>query len=115
MAKTRLGFLGPAIVIVGLIVGGIGAWMIYKNKPRTGAVIDTLVVDDKTKIVILAEDGGVRSFVELHEGNDVKWQAMIPTYAGSPGRSGVAWSQFAVSVRVVRDGRAELFALARAN
>jgi hypothetical protein len=113
--KTRLGLLGPAVVIVGLIVGGIGAWMIYKNKPEAGGVIDTLVVDATTKIVIRAEAGGPRAFVELQENGDVTWQAMVPPYAGGPGRVGVTWSNVAVSVRVTRGGKAELFSLARAN
>lgn len=115
MAKRRLGFLGPGIVIAGLIIGGFGAWMIYKNKPQAGGVIDTLVVDDGTKIVIRAEAGGPRSFVELQQGGDVKWQAFVPPYAGAPGRIGVTWSSVAVSVRVIRGDKAELFQLSRAN
>jgi hypothetical protein len=113
--KSRLGFLGPAVVIAGLVIGGIGAWIIYKNKPAVGAVIDTLVVDDATKIVIRAEDGGKRAFVEMHHGGEMKWQAMVPPYAGGPGRIGVTWSRVAVSVRVIRGDKAELFSLARAN
>lgn len=113
--KTRLGFLGPGIVIAGLVIGGFGAWMIYKNKPEAGGIIDTFVVDATTKIVVRAEAGGDRSFVELVSGDEVQWQAMIPPYAGAPGRSGVSWSDVAVAVRVVRDGKAELFSLARAN
>lgn len=113
--KSRLGFLGPGIVIAGLIIGGIGVWIIYKNKPEAGAVIDTIVVDDKTKIVIRDEHGGDRDFVELVENGEVKWQALVPPYAGKPGRPGVTWSDVAVSVRVIRGGKAELFSLARAN
>ncbi len=113
--KTRLGFLGPGIVIAGLIIGGFGAWMIYKNKPETGGVIDTLVVDDATKIVIRAEAGGPRAFVELQQDGNVTWQAMVPPYAGGPGRIGVTWSDVAVSVRVIRGEKAEVFSLARAN
>ena len=113
--KTRLGFLGPAVVIVGVIIGGIGGWIIYTNKPQAGGVIDTLVVDATTKIVVRAEAGGPRAFVELHEGGDVTWQAMVPPYAGGPGRVGVTWSTVAVSVRVIRGDKAELFSLARAN
>ncbi len=113
--KSRLGFLGPGIVIAGLIIGALGAWMIYKNKPEAGGVIDTLVVDSTTKIVIRAESGGPRAFVELVQNGEVKWQAMVPPYAGAPGRVGVTWSDIAVSVRVIRGGKAELFSLARAN
>ena len=40
----------------------------------------------------------------------VKWQALIPRYAGSPGRPAVAWGPGAITVRVARDGHAEVFA-----
>lgn len=113
--RTRLGFLGPAVVIAGLIIGGIGVWIIFKNRPEIGGVIDTLVVDDETKIVIRAEARGPRAFVELEKSGEVKWRAMVPPYAGSKGRVGVTWSELAVSVRVIRGGKAELFSLARAN
>jgi hypothetical protein len=45
----------------------------------------------------------------------VKWQALIPHYAGKPGRPGVAWSDIAITVRVERDARAEVFAFLRSN
>jgi hypothetical protein len=113
MARRRLplGLLGPVIVIVGAAVAAIGVWYIVTAKPKAGAEIETVKVDDHTTIVIRAEDGGDRSFVELHERDDVRWQALIPHYAGRPGASGVAWSPVAVSVRVTREGRAEVFAL----
>jgi hypothetical protein len=53
--------------------------------------------------------------VELRDGDVVTWQALVPHYAGHPGAPGIAWSATAVSVRVVRDGYAELFALAMHN
>ncbi len=113
--KTRLGYLGPAILLVGLIVGAFGVWIIFKNKPEAGGVIDTLVIDSTTKIVIRAEAGGPRAFVELQQDGGVKWQALVPPYAGGPGRVGVTWSDVAVSVRVIRGDKAELFSLSRAN
>ena len=65
------------------------------------------------KVVVRAEEGGDRSFIELHEGGALKWQALIPPYAGRVGAPGIGWSDIAVSVRVVRDGKAEVFAFAR--
>lgn len=110
-AKRRLGWLGPAIVLLGLAAGSVGVWYMMHARPKAGAVIDTFVLDPHTKIVVRAEDGGDRSFVELRVDDDVKWQALVPHYAGKPGKPGVAWSQNAVSVRVIRDGKAEIFAL----
>jgi hypothetical protein len=75
-------------------------------------VIDTIPIDGRRALIVRAEAGGDRAFVELHDGDALVWQALVPHYAGRPGRPGIAWSPTAVSVRVVRDGHAEIFALA---
>lgn len=117
MAKrSRLGLLGPIIVLIGAAAAGVAIWYMTIARPKPGAVIDTFVLDPQTKIVVRGEDGGDRSFIELHENGALKWQALIPTYAGSPGRPAVAWSDRAVTVRVDRaGGRAEVFAFTREN
>jgi hypothetical protein len=113
MARSRLGWLGPAIVIVGAAVAGVGTWYMVHARPVAGDVIDTLTVDDHRSLVVRAEAaGGARAFVELRDDDRVVWQAIVPPYAGRVGAPGIAWSPTAVSVRVVRSGRAELFALA---
>ena len=101
--KTRLGWLGPVIVLVGVFVAGAGIWLMVVNKPKPGDVIETVTVDATTKIVMRAEKGGDRNFVELHTGDELVWRALVPPYAGKPGKSGIAWSDVAVSIRVVRD------------
>jgi hypothetical protein len=111
MARTRLGWLGPAIVGIGAAVGALGVWYMVHARPSAGAVIDRIAVDDRHALVVRAEAGGERAFVELREGDAVVWQALVPRYAGRPGAPGIAWSPTAVSVRVIRDGHAELFAL----
>lgn len=111
MTHSRLGWLGPAIVLVGAAVAGLGAWYIVHARPAAGAVVDTIAIDGDRALVVRAEAGGERAFVELHEGGELRWQALVPRYGGRPGAPGVAWSATAVSVRVIRDGRAELFAL----
>ncbi len=113
--KTRLGWLGPVLVLVATAVAGAGVWLLIVNKPKPGDVIETVTVDATTKIIVRAEKGGDRSFVELHVGDEMAWQALVPPYAGKPGKTGIAWSDIAVSVRVVRDNKAEVFALARRN
>jgi hypothetical protein len=119
MAPSRaprwLGYLGPAIVIVGAAVAAIAIWYMQHARPRAGAVVDTFAIDPQHTIVVRAEEGGDRSFLELREGDTVKWQALIPHYAGRPGRPGVAWSDLAVTVRVERDSRAEVFSFLRSN
>jgi hypothetical protein len=113
MERRRLGWLGPAIVLVGAAVAGAGAWYMVHARPSAGAVIDTIAIDDRHALVVRAEaGGGERAFVELRDGDVVTWQALVPRYGGRRGAPGIAWSPTAVSVRVVRDGHAELFALA---
>jgi hypothetical protein len=110
--RRRLGLLGPVIVLVGIAAAGAGVFLMVKNKPKAGAVIETINVEPGTQILVRAEDGGERSFVELHRGDELVWQALVPHYGGRPGATGVAWSDVAVSVRVIRDHKAEVFALA---
>jgi hypothetical protein len=112
MARSRLGWLGPAIVLAGTAVAAVAVWYIVHARPSPGAVIDTIAIDDRRALIVRAETGGDRAFVELRDGEVVKWQALVPHYGGHAGARGIAWSPTAVSVRVVRDGRAELFALA---
>lgn len=111
--RRRLGWLGPAIVLVGAAVAGIGIWYMAASRPEVGAVIDTIRIDDRAAIAVRAEQGGDRNFVELREGDRLVWRALVPPYAGRPGAPGIAWSDTVVSVRVFRDHRAEVFALAR--
>ena len=114
--SKKLGLLGPIIVVVGAIVAGVATWYMVHARPKAGDVIDSFAIDDHTNLVVRGEKGGERSFLELIENNELKWQALIPHYAGAPGRPGVAWSDQAITVRVDRGGgRAEVFAFARSN
>lgn len=112
MARSRLGWLGPAIVGTGAAVAAVGVWYMVHARPVAGAVIEAIAIDDRRALVVRDEVGGKRAFVELREGDAVVWQALVPRYGGRPGAPGIAWSPVAVSVRVIRDGHAELFALA---
>jgi outer membrane protein assembly factor BamB len=111
--KTHLGWLGPAIVLVGIAASLVAFWYMRRERPVPGETIDTITVDAKRSFVIRkdAEDPR-RSFLELHDGDKVKWQALIPLYAGERGRRAIAWSDDVVTVRVQRDGRMEVFAFA---
>ena len=112
MKKTRLGWLGPAIVLVGAAIAGLAIWFMQSVKPEAGAEIDRIAIGDGKSIVLRKEAHSDRSFIEVRDGNEVKMQALIPHYAGAPGRPAIAWSDKAVTVRVERDGRAEVFAFA---
>lgn len=117
MARRPPGWIGIAIVALGAAISAVGIWYFIGHRPTPGPVIDELAIDEHGKIVVRAEDGGPRSFVELHQDGKLVWQALVPTYAGKQGQPGIAWSDIAVSVRVIRDPahepRAEVFALSR--
>ena len=100
----RRRWLGPTIVGVGAAVAAVGVGYVLHARPHVGAIID--------KLELLAEDGGERSFIELRDHDSVQWQALIPHYAGAKGRPAIAWSKSAVTIRVERGGRAEVFAIA---
>jgi hypothetical protein len=110
----RLGWIGPAIVLVG-IAGAIAmTWFWRASEPVPGDTIDELDCAGG-KLVVRAERGGDRAFVEMHAGNELKWQGLIPHYPGSRGRPAVACGSDVVTVRVERGGRAEVFGFAVAS
>lgn len=109
--RRRLGWLGPAIVLVGVAAAAAGAWYMASARPEPGAVVEAIPLDDRWSLVVRAERSSDRHFVELREDARLAWRALVPPYAGRPGASGVAWNATAVSVRVLRGGRAEVFAL----
>jgi hypothetical protein len=111
MAK-RLGWLGPALVLVGLAVGSLGVWYMVHAKPTAGDVVETVAIDPRSSIVVRSEVGeGGRTFVELHVDDELKWQTFVPAYGGHPHASGIAFSENVVSIRIVRNARAEIFAI----
>lgn len=109
--KTHLGWLGPVIVLIGIAASIVAVWYMRSARPVPGETIDTIAIDAKRSFVVRkdAEDPR-RSFLELRDGDTVKWQALIPRYAGEKGRPALAWSDNVVTVRVERDGRMEVFA-----
>jgi len=114
MARRRLGLLGPIIVIAGAAVAGVAAWYVVHAKPKVGDVIDEVPLDSG-KIIVRGERGGDRAFLELYDRDQLKWQALVPHYIGARGRSAIAWSADAITIRVQRQARAEVFAFARAT
>lgn len=109
--RTRLGWLGPVIVLVGAAIAGLGVWAVINGRPTPGAVIDRIPIEDGAALVVRAEEDGGRNFVELVRGDEVVWRALVPHYAGRPGAPGLAWNAVAVTVRVLRENRAEIFAV----
>ncbi|MEZ4365068.1 MAG: hypothetical protein R2939_02130 [Kofleriaceae bacterium] len=111
--RARLGWLGPIVVVVGLVVGGVGVWWMARSRPTPGPFVDLIAVGDRGAIAVRAEGGGTRNFVELIElGVGARWQALVPPYAGTPQAPGLTVTQRLVNARVVRDGRDEVFTVA---
>ncbi len=114
--KRRLGWLGPVIVLVGALAAAVGIWWMKTARSEAGKYLDVFALDGETALLVRGERASDRSFVELrHFAGEVAWQAMVPTYAGHPGTPGVAASKVAASVRVVRNGTAEVFGLSMRN
>jgi hypothetical protein len=105
-------YLGLIVVFVGVAAAVVGCWYVLHARPEPGAVIDTIHIDKNAEIVLREEATSDRSFIELHMNGKLEWQALIPHYAGTKGRPAVAWSPEAVTVRIERDGHAEVFAFA---
>lgn len=114
--KRRLGWLGPIIVLVGALAAAAGIWWMKTARSEAGKYLDVLALDGETALLVRGERSSDRNFVELrHFDGAVAWQAMVPTYAGHPGTPGLAASKTAASVRVVRNGGAEVFGLSMRN
>jgi hypothetical protein len=109
--KPRLGWLGPALLAVGIAAGSVGAYVLATSRPTPGAVVDVIAIDAEFAILIRGEHGGgTRNFLQLvHVRRGTEWTAMIPRYAGAPGRPAVGWAANAISVRIERAGGPELW------
>ena len=117
--SRRLGWLGPAIVALGVAVAALGTYAVISGRPEPGDLLDRIEIDPERAIIVRTERAGERHFVELVEhsaGVDVLvWRALVPPYAGRPGAPGIAWGKNTITVRVIRGGRAEIFGLALDN
>lgn len=112
----RLGWLGPIIVLVGAAAAAFGIWWMSQARSHAGKFVDVFALDGETALAVRDELSSTRSFLELrHFDGAVAWQAMVPPYAGRPGAPGLAASRDAASVRVVRNGAAEVFGMAMGN
>lgn len=110
MARGRSGTIIVAIVLaLGIGVGSLGAWWVVKARPRPGAIIDALAIPDGA-VVVRHERSSERSFVELYDRDRLRWRAMVPPYAGAPGRPALAYSRRSVIVRTLRGGKPYVFA-----
>ncbi|MBP9086518.1 MAG: hypothetical protein KBG15_10405 [Kofleriaceae bacterium] len=109
--RPRFGLLGPLLVIVGLLAGGFGIWFMLHVRPVPGPFIDGFALDDDSYIAIRAQSGTDRNFVEATRQNKKLWQAMIPHYAGRVGAPAIGVSPTAMTVRIARRGRSEVFGL----
>ncbi|MBK9034596.1 MAG: hypothetical protein IPL61_25565 [Myxococcales bacterium] len=108
---TRSGRLVVAVVLViGVGLGALGSWWLVRSRPVPGPFIDAIALPDGGAVVIRHEQGTSRDFVEVHGRDHLRWRALIPPYAGSIGTVAVAATNKVVTVRVLRDGHAHVFA-----
>lgn len=99
------------LVIVGLLGGGFGIWYTVHVRPVPGRFIDGFALDDESYIAIREQPGTDRNFIEVTRQNQQLWQAMIPHYAGRVGAPAIGVSPTAMTVRIARRGRSEVFGL----
>ncbi len=113
--RRRLGWLGPALALIGIAAGSVGIYVMATSRPKPGPFIDVVAVGERGALVVRSEATG-RSFVELYEqGAGLRWQALVPPYAGTPTAPGIEATVRLVNVRVARSGRPEVFSLALAD
>lgn len=99
----------PLLMAVSLIVGVAGIVWMRTQAPVVADVIDEYRAAQGLLRVRRVADSS-NHMLEFRDTTDhVRWQALIPTYAGRPGASGLAMSDTAATVRVVRSGHAELW------
>jgi hypothetical protein len=103
--------LTAAVMTLGIAVGALGVWWMSRSRPSAGDYVDVLALGGDAAVAVRHERGGTRSFVDLIDGGAVRWSALVPRYADPPAGVGLAASTEAVTVRVVRGGLPEVFAL----
>lgn len=109
-------WLAPALLSVGVAVGALGVWFFWHSRPTPGAYYEVFALDANTAVALRHEDGSERSFLELVElGHGVLWQALIPPYAGTSDAPAIAASSTAITVRVRRGGKDELWAMSTSD
>lgn len=113
--RRRLGWLGPALAFIGIAAGSLGIYVMATSRPKPGPMLDVVAVGERGALVVRSEAHG-RNFVELYEqGAGLRWQALVPPYAGTPTAPGIEPTVRLVNIRVTRAGRPEVFSLALAD
>ncbi|MBP8807264.1 MAG: hypothetical protein KBG48_30555 [Kofleriaceae bacterium] len=107
---ARSGRLVVAIALaLAFGLGGLGSWWLVRSRPTPGAFVDAIATPDGGA-VLLRRERGDRYFLEVHGPDRLRWRALVPRYAGAVGTPAIAATTSVVTVRIVRDGRPQLFA-----
>ncbi|MBP6634202.1 MAG: hypothetical protein KBG28_27650 [Kofleriaceae bacterium] len=110
--RVRLGWLGPALLLIGALVGGLGVWWMARARPQPGPYVDVLALDEEWAVALRQQRGSPNFFLELrHARRGLAWRALVPPYAGSADALALAASERAIAVRFTRDGIDHLWAL----
>jgi hypothetical protein len=100
-----------AVMVLGVAAGSLGVWWMSRSRPEPGAYIDVLALGADAAVAVRHERGGTRSFLELIDRGRPRWNALVPRYVDPPRGIALAASADAITVRVVRGGLPEVFAL----
>ncbi len=107
---ARSGRLVVAIALaLAFGLGGLGSWWLVRSRPTPGDFVDAIATPDGGA-VLLRRERADRYFLEVHGPDRLRWRALVPRYAGAVGTPAIAATPSVVTVRIVRDGRPQLFA-----
>jgi hypothetical protein len=53
--RSKLRWIGPGIVAVGVAVAVLGLIVMLRGRPKVGEVLDTINVDSHTQVVVRTE------------------------------------------------------------
>ena len=62
--RVRLGWLGPALLLIGALVGGLGVWWMARARPQPGPYVDVLALDEEWAVALRQQRGNRSHWAE---------------------------------------------------
>jgi hypothetical protein len=103
------------VVIIGIAGAAFGIWFMMHSRPTAGTYVDAVALDETSYIAVRAQDGTDRNFIDVVVRDQLKWQALIPHYAGRVGAPAIGVARDAMTVRIARTGHSEVFGMSLLN